>query len=70
MNFSRKLPFDGGSDKTTKDKIIKCKPRFPKYFSNSLVDLLKSILTPDPSERITLDEITSHPWFYSDEDDY
>ena len=62
--LSSKLPFDGPSEKKTKEKIMRCKPRYPKYFSDTLVDLLKSILTPEPSERISLDEITLHPWFY------
>jgi serine/threonine protein kinase len=65
--ISHKLPFSGGSDSSTKNKILKCKPRFPKYFSESLVDLLKAILTSDPLKRITLDKITSHPWFYSED---
>jgi serine/threonine protein kinase len=65
---SHKLPFDGGSERSTKDKILRCKPRYPKYFSDPLVELLKSILTPDPSKRISLDDITSHEWFYLDDD--
>lgn len=66
--LSHKLPFDGGSEKTTKERILKCKPRYPKYFSAPLVDLLKSILTSDPLNRIPLDSITSHKWFYLDGD--
>ena len=62
--LSQDIPFDGKNDKETRKQILKCKPKFPDYFSKEVVDLLKKILTP-ADNRIKLDEILQHSWFYT-----
>lgn len=44
-------------------RILKCDLEFPSNFSSSLIDLLQNILTPDPENRYTLEQIVSHKWF-------
>lgn len=33
------------------------------YFSDGIKDLINKILSPDPSQRISLTDIKTHPWF-------
>ena len=63
--MARRIPFEGKDEKKTREKILECNPRYPKHFSEELVDLLEQILTKDPADRISLEEITLHPWFYT-----
>lgn len=58
-----KIPFDGKNDNTIKRQILECKPRYSRKFSDNLIDLLNEILVRDPKKRISLDEITLHPYF-------
>ncbi|KAI5618924.1 tribbles-like 2, partial [Silurus asotus] len=46
-------------------KIQKCKFNLPEILSPKAKCLICSILRSDPSERLTADEILSHPWFFS-----
>ena len=52
-----KLPFDDIK------KAISIEPVFPKSLSPELTNLLKRLLTKNPDQRITIDEIKSDPWF-------
>jgi serine/threonine protein kinase len=52
------------------DQIVNCDVRFPTSdtssnhcpVTNEAKDLLSRMLTKDPSQRITLQEILTHPW--------
>ena len=35
----------------------------PKFVSPECKDLIKNILTTDPTKRYTVDDIRRHPWF-------
>ena len=62
--LSQDIPFDGIDKKETRRNIIRCKPKYPTYFSREVIDLLQKILTT-ADKRIKLDEILRHPWFYT-----
>lgn len=52
------------------EKIVTCKPVYPSYFSEEVVDLLKHLLTPDLSRRYGnlkagSQDVIDHPWFKS-----
>ena len=58
------LPFDDKDNDRLFRKILKCKIEFPKkiVISENAKDLIRKILKPEPSKRITLDEILEHPF--------
>ena len=56
------LPFDGENLTVQLTKILKCEPLYPLHLSPSLLDLLKRLLTKDPTQRIKIDQIKKHPW--------
>ena len=58
------LPFDDKNNEKLFRKILKCRIEFPRKFviSENAQDLIKKILRPDPSKRITLEEILEHPF--------
>jgi hypothetical protein len=35
---------------------------YPNSFSSCVIFLLKGILTPKPSDRLSIEQILSHPW--------
>lgn len=37
--------------------------KIPKFVSNDGRDLIQKLLTTDPNERYSLDDIKRHPWF-------
>lgn len=43
---------------------------YDESLSADLLDLIKSILNPEPEERLSLDEIFSHPWMKTFEHNY
>ncbi|KAI9314212.1 kinase-like domain-containing protein [Dichotomocladium elegans] len=57
------LPFDDShvSRLLAKIKLGKFVP-LPSHVSREAADLIKSMLTVDPSKRITLDAVLAHPW--------
>lgn len=59
---SDQIPFDGSDYRELTKRIIKCKPRYPYYFSKDCVNLLKNILVKDPNKRYSLNQISIHPW--------
>jgi hypothetical protein len=56
-------PFLGSDIQSTFRLILRAQPEFPRTMSDSLVDLLRKMLTKDPEGRITLEGIKQHPWF-------
>ena len=53
------LPFEGEDDdnKDLFEQILSCSPTIPKNLSEDVKFLIKAILTPDPKDRITIEEI-------------
>ncbi len=66
MMLSGRPPFDGHSDKEIMKAVVKGTYTFPKpdwnCISTEAIDLVKKLLTRNPSERITALEALRHPW--------
>lgn len=62
-----KLPFDEENDNIRKlfNKIRFEPVKIPKFIPSSCRELLRSILTIDPSKRIDIEGIKNHKWFRS-----
>ncbi|CAD8169533.1 unnamed protein product [Paramecium pentaurelia] len=62
-----KPPFETSDVKTTYNKISQCQFNFPDHIqiSENAKNLISRILVLDPSKRLTLDEILSHPFMTS-----
>jgi polo-like kinase 1 len=58
-----KPPFQTSSVPAIYEKIRKNEYTIPDYVHPEACDLIKSILTPDPSQRPSLVQIMNHPWF-------
>lgn len=58
-----KPPFQTTSVSGIYEKIRKNEYSIPEYIHPAAADLIKRILTPDPSARPTLMQIMHHPWF-------
>lgn len=59
-------PFYTNNRKELFNAIKFSKPKYPKFLSDSAVDLLQRLLKKDPSKRLgfkSVDEIKNHPWF-------
>jgi [calcium/calmodulin-dependent protein kinase] kinase len=57
-----RMPFYANNTLGIYKSIMHDEPEFPEELSQELVDLLKRLLAKDPAERITIDEMKSHPW--------
>jgi serine/threonine protein kinase len=57
-----RLPFETGHHCRLHQKILRTDPVFPSTVSPLLCDLLSRMLTKDPMQRITLENIKEHPW--------
>ena len=51
-----------GNEAAVRAKISRAALTYPKTFSPSVVSLLKGILTPVSTDRLTSEQILSHPW--------
>ncbi|CAD8190766.1 unnamed protein product [Paramecium pentaurelia] len=62
-----KPPFETSDVKTTYNKISQCQFNFPDHIqiSENAKNLISRILVLDPSKRLTLDDILSHPFMTS-----
>lgn len=57
----------GESPFSTPDDILKLKVRYPSYaLQSGYVALLRQIFNPNPTERLTLEQIKQHPWLRSE----
>lgn len=56
------FPFIGNSQRELYQQIVFQEPQFPPYLSPLAKDLLSSLLAKNPENRITIREITAHPW--------
>ncbi|KNB45011.1 CAMK protein kinase [Blastocystis sp. subtype 4] len=61
------LPFDEPSLSTLFRRIQTANYTCPAWFSDQLKDLLAKILVPDPLARLSLFDITQHPWYLGDD---
>lgn len=60
-NTQKTLPFDDESVRKTIKKIRKGIFNIPSNLDSQIQDLIKKILTVDPTRRITIDQIKEHP---------
>ncbi|KAL0547713.1 hypothetical protein IC582_012137 [Cucumis melo] len=60
------LPFDEPNLMCLYRKISKADFAFPSWFSNGAKKLVRRILDPDPTTRISIAEIQEDPWFKKD----
>lgn len=62
-----KPPFETSDVKTTYRRIRMNSYNFPDHvpISDMAKDLIKRILVIDPKQRLTLEEVTTHPWLNS-----
>jgi len=44
-------------------RILEADYEMPPYLSPSCMSLLAGMLTVDPSQRMTMSDVVSHPWF-------
>ena len=51
-----------GTEDVLKRKIMKAAIVFPKEFSPLVISLLRGILQPLPGDRLSIEQILSHPW--------
>ena len=64
------LPFDGLTNEILFKKILRCKIEYPKFLSNTSIDLLKKILVNEPNNRITISEIKKHPFYLKGREEF
>ena len=64
------LPFDGPNNEILFKKILRCKIEYPKFLSNTAIDLLKKILVNEPNKRITISEIKKHPFYLKGREEF
>lgn len=57
------LPFEDQNTKKLYQKIIKAEFKLPTFISDEASDLLQLILNPEPSNRVSIEEIRQHVWF-------
>ena len=62
-----KNPFTSLDMSVLKKKILEDEPVYPDHVNPQIVDLIKQCLIKDPADRITLEEIMTHPWVTSDD---
>ncbi|KAK8853943.1 hypothetical protein M9Y10_016491 [Tritrichomonas musculus] len=56
------LPFDDENTQTILQKIVYTDVVYPPTMSRSLIDLLKRLLIKNPSKRLSISQISQHPW--------
>lgn len=55
-------PFEAENNDETYKRIRNIDLKFPDHLSLEVRDMIRRILTFDPKERLTLEEIENHPW--------
>jgi len=56
------FPFQGANSQELCRKIVKGKFELPSWVPEPCRDLIRRMLTVDPMQRITIDDIALHPW--------
>lgn len=62
------LPFDDPQMNVLFSKIERGDYRMSRVFSEPAKDIIQKLLTIEPAQRITLDQVMKHPWFMKDFD--
>lgn len=62
------LPFDDQNMNALFHKIERGEYRMARHFSDGAKDLISKMLTVDPTKRISIQTIITHPWFQVDFD--
>ena len=57
------LPFEDPKTSNLYKKILSADYQFPKFVSVEGKDLITKILTTNPDDRISIDEIRQHSWY-------
>ncbi|KAL0581434.1 hypothetical protein V5O48_000588 [Marasmius crinis-equi] len=57
------LPFDDDDEAVMREKVILAEFEDPEWLSDDARDLIKRILVKEPSKRLSIAQILSHPWF-------
>eukprot|EP00178_Gracilaria_changii_P013726 TRINITY_DN386_c0_g5_i1.p2 TRINITY_DN386_c0_g5~~TRINITY_DN386_c0_g5_i1.p2 ORF type:complete len:614 (-),score=77.80 TRINITY_DN386_c0_g5_i1:7285-9126(-) len=57
------LPFTGVDDVSVFQAVLRRKVEFPEHFPPMACEVINKLLQKDPSQRATLYEIRTHPWF-------
>ncbi|GKT36645.1 Serine/threonine protein kinase OSK1, partial [Aduncisulcus paluster] len=65
-----RLPFNNPNIGLLFEQIKKGRYHTPVGVSEDAIDLVQQLLTVDPMERITLEEVFEHPWFKVDIPEY
>ncbi|CAM9908326.1 unnamed protein product, partial [Scytosiphon promiscuus] len=56
------MPFAATGVEETAELVQTTEPRLPEQLSPELTNLLRGMLTKDPSKRLTVNEALNHPW--------
>jgi tRNA A-37 threonylcarbamoyl transferase component Bud32 len=56
------FPFQGANSQELCRKIVKGKFDLPSWVPDPCKDLIRRMLTVDPSQRITIENVSLHPW--------
>ncbi|MBW0480747.1 hypothetical protein O181_020462 [Austropuccinia psidii MF-1] len=57
------LPFDDDDEEVMKSMILAGHFEIPNFLSLEAANLIKAILKLDPTSRLSIEQILSHPWF-------
>ena len=57
-----KVPFDDKSLPALHEKIKACRLELPAHLSDECRDLLSQMILADPTKRISIDRLMTHPW--------
>jgi len=57
------LPFNGKTPKEVKKAVLRSHYQLPFFLSNECGSLLRAMLNPDPTLRISTANVLDHPWF-------
>jgi len=56
------LPFDGDNLHALRDRVISGRFRIPYFMSSECENLIRKMLVLDPKKRLTIGQISEHPW--------
>lgn len=56
------LPFEGSTTQSLYIKILSGEFSTPSYLSQGAKDVLKALLTVNPDDRVTIEELITYPW--------
>ena len=63
------VPFKATNMTDLYKQVLRCSPVYKDTVSSSGISLLKAILTRNPKERLTCDQILKHPWMTKEKDE-